>query len=120
MSAEEAIAVVRRNTKDGNSRIVLEAPAGTEMFDAVNILNLGTNEYCRVGDSIGWICDWLGLKPELTYEGGKRGWTGDSPFILLDCSKIRALGWQPRFSIQQGVITTLKYLQENRWLLVSR
>jgi UDP-glucose 4-epimerase len=76
----------------------------------VNIFNLGTDEYCEVNDSIGWICEYLGLHPKLTYAGGERGWVGDSPFILLDCSKIRALGWRPRLTIKQAVQATIKFV----------
>ena len=79
----------------------------------VNIFNLGTDEYCEVNDSIGWICEHLGLHPTLTYSGGERGWVGDSPFILLDCSRIRALGWRPRLTIQQAVLATVKYVSNN-------
>ena len=78
--------------------------------DKVNIFNLGTDEYCEVNDSIGWICEHLGLHPELTYSGGERGWVGDSPFILLDCSRIRALGWRPRLTIKQAVLATIEYV----------
>ena len=82
-----------------------------ERVDArVNIFNLGTDEYCEVNDSIGWICGHLGLNPKITYSGGERGWVGDSPFILLDCSRIRALGWRPRLTIQQAVLATIKYV----------
>lgn len=79
----------------------------------VNIFNLGTDEYCEVNDSIAWICEYLGLRPKLTYSGGERGWVGDSPFILLDCSRIRALGWRPRLTIQQAVLSTIKYVSAN-------
>lgn len=78
--------------------------------EKVNIFNLGTDEYCEVNDSIGWICEYLGLHPKLTYSGGERGWIGDSPFILLDCSRIRALGWRPRLTIKQAVLATIKYV----------
>jgi UDP-glucose 4-epimerase len=86
----------------------------------VNIFNLGTDEYCEVNDSIGWICQTLGVSPALSYSGGERGWIGDSPFIFLDCSRIRALGWTPRLTIHQSIVRTLLYLQENRWLLDRR
>lgn len=76
----------------------------------VNIFNLGTDEYCEVNDSIGWICEHLGLHPKLTYSGGERGWVGDSPFILLDCSRIRALGWRPRLTIKQAIGATIKFV----------
>ncbi len=89
-----------------------------ERADArVNIFNLGADEYCRVVDSIGWISAHLGVSPELKFAGGERGWIGDSPFILLDCTWIRALGWRPRLTIQEGVLKTLDYLQANTWLL---
>jgi UDP-glucose 4-epimerase len=85
-----------------------------EQADAkVNIFNLGTDEYCEVDDSIGWICEHLGLNPKRTYSGGERGWVGDSPFILLDCSRIRALGWRPRLTIKQAVLATIKYVSAN-------
>jgi UDP-glucose 4-epimerase len=79
----------------------------------VSIFNLGTDEYCEVNDSIGWICEHLGLRPKLTYSGGERGWVGDSPFILLDCSRIRALGWRPRLTIKQAVLATIEYVSAN-------
>ena len=51
--------------------------------DKVNVFNLGTDEYCEVNDSIGWI--------------------GDSPFIFLDTAKIRSLGWKPKLSIREDI-----------------
>jgi UDP-glucose 4-epimerase len=86
----------------------------------VNIFNLGTDEYCQVNDSIGWITSHLDLTPKLNYTGGERGWIGDSPFIFLDTQKIRKLGWAPKLSIKEGIIRTLSYLQQNPWLLEAR
>jgi UDP-glucose 4-epimerase len=86
----------------------------------VNIFNLGTDEYCEVNDSVGWITEHLGVAPAISYAGGPRGWVGDSPFIFLDCSRIRALGWRARVSIREGVLRTLVYLKGNHWLLEGR
>ncbi len=88
--------------------------------DKVNRLNLGTDEYCEVNDSASWIAEALGLAPQRTYAGGERGWVGDSPFILLDCSRMRSLGWRPKLTIRDGVLRTVRYLQEHEWLLESR
>jgi UDP-glucose 4-epimerase len=88
--------------------------------DKVNIFNLGTDEYVEVNDSIAYICEALGITPERSYTGGERGWIGDNPFILLDCKRIRALGWTPKLSIRDGIAKTLAYLQANQWLLESR
>ena len=83
----------------------------------VTIINVGTDEYCEVNDSIQWICAALGVQPRITYAGGERGWVGDSPFIYLDCTRLRGLGWQPRLTIRDAVLRTLGYLRENTWLL---
>ena len=88
--------------------------------DKVNLFNLGTDEYCEVNDSVGWITEYLGLKPRLEYTGGRQGWIGDNPFIFLDCAKIRSLGWQPRLTIRQGILQTVQYLQENPWVFAVR
>lgn len=82
----------------------------------VNIFNLGTDETCEVNDSAGWICEHLGLSPKLVYSGGRRGWIGDSPLILLNCDRIRSLGWRPSLSIRQAVVRTVEFLKENPWL----
>jgi UDP-glucose 4-epimerase len=80
------------------------------------IYNLGTDDCCRVRDSIGWICATLGVEPELRFAGGDRGWVGDNPFILLETGKIRRTGWKPRFTIRQGVEATVRWLQDNPWV----
>jgi UDP-glucose 4-epimerase len=85
--------------------------------DKVNVFNLGVDAYCKVTDSIGWILSELKLSPKVVFSGGDRGWVGDSPFIFLDTTRIRALGWKPRLSIQEGVLRTLRYLRENPDLL---
>jgi UDP-glucose 4-epimerase len=84
--------------------------------EPLNIFNLGTEETCTVDDSLGWICGRLGLNPKVVHTGGQRGWVGDSPFIFLDTTKIRSLGWRPRASIEQGIICTLDYLQSSPWV----
>jgi UDP-glucose 4-epimerase len=88
--------------------------------EKVNILNLGTNEYCQIDDSISWITGYLGLNPVRTYAGGERGWVGDSPFIFLDTTKMRNLGWTPRLTIRQGVVKTIEYLTSHHQLFEAR
>src|ERR1700690_3341715 len=86
----------------------------------VDIYNLGADEYVRVKDSIRVICQTLNLNPKLEYSGGNKGWVGDNPFIFLDTQKIRATGWNNKLSIQQGIIRTLEWLQQNRWVYEQR
>jgi UDP-glucose 4-epimerase len=86
----------------------------------VETYNLGAEEFCQVNDSVGWICAALGVKPKLEYSGGKRGWVGDNPFIFLDTKKVRSTGWKTTLTIEQGIVRTLKWLQENQWALERR
>ena len=86
----------------------------------VNVFNLGTDEYIEVRDSIRFITEELDVKPVLSFSGGSRGWIGDNPFIFLDCSKIRSLGWKPKLTIKEAVSKTLKFLQANDWVFSAR
>lgn len=86
----------------------------------INIFNLGCDEYCALNESIDWICAHLGVAPALEYTGGDRGWVGDNPFIFLDTTRIRSLGWRPRLTIRESVLRTLQYLQQNQDLLDLR
>lgn len=91
-----------------------------KLSDKVSIYNLGVDGYIEVNDSIGWICEELGVQPKIEYSGGDRGWIGDNPFIFLDTKKIQSLGWRPKFNIQQGIIKTVKYLRANEWVFEER
>ena len=82
----------------------------------VAVFNLGTDEYCTVRDSIGWICARLKLSPELRFGTGNRGWIGDNPFIYLDTAKISGVGWMPAFGIRQSVEATVDWLSANMWV----
>jgi UDP-glucose 4-epimerase len=81
------------------------------------VYNLGTEEYCTVDESAGWICARLGVEPEIVHTGGDRGWVGDNPFIYLATAKMRGTGWAPVYSIRQAVERTVDYLRENPWIL---
>jgi UDP-glucose 4-epimerase len=86
----------------------------------VEVYNLGADEYVRVNDSIRFLCGHMGVRPRLEYSGGDRGWVGDNPFIFLDTKKIRATGWKAQLTIEQSIIRTLQWLQQNQWVLKRR
>lgn len=97
--------------------LMLAADRASSGFE---VYNLGVDHFCAVNDSVGWICQHLGLRPQLSYSGGRRGWIGDNPFIFLDCSKMRAIGWTPKLRIREGVLRTLDYLRANEWVFERR
>lgn len=78
-----------------------------------HVYNLGTEESVVIDDSVNIIAERLSLSPTIEYTGGQRGWTGDSPLILLDTTRIRSLGWQPELTIEEGIVRTLDWLDAN-------
>ena len=90
---------------------------GAAVAGAASVFNLGTEETIVLDDSIALITDYLGIAPVLEYTGGSRGWPGDSPLILLDCAKIRALGWQPTLTIREAIRRTLAWLETTPYAL---
>jgi UDP-glucose 4-epimerase len=99
---------------------VLQAGSARNARHHVQVYNLGTDEYCSVTDSIGWICQHLSLSPELEFTGGDRGWVGDNPFIFLETAKIQQSGWRAKLTIREGIVRTLTWLQQNQWVFEKR
>lgn len=79
----------------------------------VNLFNLGLNDTCSVIDSVGWICERLGVKPNIDYGIETKGWIGDNPLIHLSNARISSLGWKPKYSIKESIVDTVDYLVEN-------
>lgn len=92
----------------------------SENDERVAIFNLGTNGVCEVLDSVAWIVGRLRLSPQLSFSSGRQGWIGDNPLIHLDCSRMRGLGWQPKWSIKEAVEHTVDWLDANRWVFAKR
>ncbi|HTQ46868.1 MAG TPA: SDR family NAD(P)-dependent oxidoreductase [Polyangiaceae bacterium] len=83
--------------------------------DAINVFNLGHDDWIDVDSSIAIITRTMNVKPRLDYAGGERGWVGDSPRILLDTKRIKSLGWAPTKTIEESIVETLKFLMANVW-----
>jgi UDP-glucose 4-epimerase len=82
----------------------------------INVFNLGHAEWLKVEESIRIIARTMKIEPRIEYSGGERGWPGDSPKILLDTKRIRALGWAPTRTIEQSVVETLEFLMANPYV----
>ena len=82
--------------------------------------NLGTDEVTTVDRSVAAVVGHLELAPAIEHTGGERGWIGDSPLIHLDCSRLRALGWEPQLTIAEAVERTLDWFDANPWVFEAR
>src|SRR6202035_632157 len=94
---------------------MLTASRRHEAEPGAHIYNLGTEETIVVDDSVAIITEQMGLSPRIEHTGGRRGWTGDSPLIRLDTTRIRSLGWKPRLAVPEAIPLTLGWLQENEY-----
>jgi UDP-glucose 4-epimerase len=92
---------------------LLAAAEHHEDDPAAHVYNLGTDETLLVDESVAIIAAHLSLAPAIEHTGGRRGWVGDSPLIRLDTTRIRALGWRPRLTIEQALARTLEWLDAN-------
>lgn len=84
--------------------------------EKINIFNLGSEQSCTVKNSINWIIEQLGVEPKVHFKGGKKGWPGDNPNLILDINKIKKLGWAPKYKIEDGIKDTVNYIKNNPWL----
>lgn len=86
-----------------------------------NIFNLGHDEIMNVQDLADIVVKELRLE-RVQYRtiGDERGWLGDAPFVHLDTTRLKEVGWQPLVSIEQGIRNTVRYLEEHPAVLEKR
>jgi UDP-glucose 4-epimerase len=93
----------------------------TRATERKNLFNLGHDEVMNVMDLAAAVVAELGLSG-VTFRttGGERGWAGDAPFVHLDTTRIKALGWSPSTSIRDGIRNTVRYLLAHPEVLERR
>ncbi|MBI1935279.1 NAD-dependent epimerase/dehydratase family protein [Candidatus Woesearchaeota archaeon] len=80
----------------------------------VNIFNLGCDGNTDVNTIAKIIIEEIKLNNvRLCYTGGKRGWPGDVALVAYDTSKMKKMGWKPRFTsdgaVRKAVTEYLKH-----------
>jgi UDP-glucose 4-epimerase len=79
----------------------------------VKIYNVGSEDQVDVSTIAHMVARILGLTPTYHFTGGVdggRGWIGDVKNMLLDISKLKALGWRPSYSSKQAISIAVKEL----------
>lgn len=99
------------DVRDGISGIFTALENGEKRAE---VYNLGHDDYMPVTELASIVIEEMGLKDvKFNFTGGDRGWVGDSPFVHLDTSKLKGIGWQPTVSIEQSIRDTTQYLLNN-------
>jgi len=80
----------------------------------VEIFNIGSNDQVNVLKIAQIVKEEMGLldadiKLRKEFNDG-RGWAGDVKIMLLDCSRLKSLGWFPKFNSEEAVRKTVRNL----------
>jgi len=79
--------------------------------ERVNVLNLGSDSSTDVTSIAAMLVDAMGLtEVKFSYTGGERGWKGDVPQVRFDITKMKNLGWKPRYSSDEAVRKAIRYI----------
>ena len=78
--------------------------------DGAELWNVSHGSPNIIEDSVDAVCECLDIHPARLYQG--EFWAGDLPSLVLDCSKLRALGWAPKVSIEDGMRRTVRWMME--------
>jgi GDP-L-fucose synthase len=78
-------------------------------YDSSEIINVGTGEDVSIKELAGIVSNVVGHLGQTVWDTSKPNGT---PRKLLDVSKIKSLGWQPKISLEEGIETTYGWYKD--------
>ncbi|MGH9022446.1 MAG: NAD-dependent epimerase/dehydratase family protein [Acidimicrobiia bacterium] len=81
------------------------APMGGEVY------NIGADSPTSVATLVGLICDAMGAAPRVVWSGEVR--KGDPQRLVADIGRLRALGYQPRVGLADGIADTVAWFRRD-------
>jgi len=76
--------------------------------EKINIFNIGSRDTITVREIAELVIERKSPGARIRFTGGTQGWRGDVPKFLLDITKIRELGWEPKHDSRNSVIKTIE------------
>jgi GDP-L-fucose synthase len=80
-----------------------------ERYDSPEIINVGCGADLTIAELAATVRDVVGFRGELEFDRSKPDGT---PRKLLDVTKITALGWRPKISLEDGIRATYRWFTE--------
>ena len=80
-----------------------------QSYDSSDHLNIGTGEDLTIKELAELVAELAGFTGELAWDSSKPDGT---PRKVLDVSKAKALGWQPKISLREGVASTIAWYKD--------
>ena len=84
-------------------------------YDDGEIINVGTGEDIRIRDLAAVVARAIGFTGTLRFDTSKPDGT---PRKLLDIGRLKALGWQPEWTFEDGISETYEWYKRNNPVLV--
>ncbi len=81
-----------------------------DQYNESDIVNIGCGEGISIKDLAVLIKDVVGFDGDLTLDPTKPDGT---PVKICDISRIKALGWQPKIGLREGITRTYQWFKEN-------
>lgn len=93
-----------------SSDLALAVILASEKYDSDLHLNIGTGSDLSIKELAQRIAKSAGFKGEIKWDPSKPDGT---PRKLLDISRLKALGWAPKVSFDEGIQETIQYFETN-------
>lgn len=81
-----------------------------ECYDEEETINVGCGEDLPIAEVARMVCEVVGFEGRLVFDTSRPDGT---PRKVLDVSKLRALGWQPRIALREGLAHTYAWFLEH-------
>ena len=82
----------------------------SEKYDSEEHLNVGTGKDLSIKELAILVAKKAGFAGEIEWDASKPDGT---PRKVLDVTRLRALGWEPRISLQAGIAETVQWFESN-------
>ncbi len=79
-----------------------------------DVYNIGSSSQTDVDAIAKILCKELHLSSKLSHTGGKRGWEGDVPLMLLSQEKLCKSGWKEKVGMEEGIRQYVKWLSAQK------
>ncbi|MCL6445064.1 MAG: GDP-L-fucose synthase [Alicyclobacillus sp.] len=85
-------------------------------YDDPSIINIGVGEDLSIAELACLVADVVGYRGDISYDTSRPDGT---PRKLLDVTKIKRLGWEPKIELRQGILDVYNWYLNNTILAVQ-
>ena len=80
-----------------------------DSFQCFNLASRGVSNVRFIAEEVARLMEPVtGVKAEVAFGEGDRGWVGDVPYTFLDGSRLESLGWRARLESDEAVRTAIR------------